>query len=45
MDNFLDKYYPGIKRTMHKQNIINLYELLEKERKAYEEKYHVKIVM
>jgi len=45
MEDFLGKYYPGIKRQMHKQRIINLYNLLEKERKDYEKKYKIKIVM
>ena len=45
MEDFLGKYYPGIKRDMHKQRIIKLSELLDKEREVYEKKYKVKIAM
>ena len=45
MENFLEKYYPSIKRQMHKQRIVNLSNLLDKERKEYEKKYNVKIAM
>ena len=43
--DFMEKHYPGIKRKMHKQRIINLSNLLDKEREEYEKKYKVNIVM
>jgi hypothetical protein len=41
MEDFLGKYYPGIKKSLHKKRILNLQELLEKEKKNYKKQYHV----
>ena len=39
--DFLGKYYPGIKQMLHKKRILNLQELLEKEKDNYKKEYHV----
>lgn len=41
MNDFLGKYYPGIKRSFHKKRILALIELLEREKKLYKKEYHV----
>ena len=41
MENFLGKYYPGIKRKLHKNRILALQELLEREKETYKKEYHV----
>jgi len=40
MEDFLGKYYPGIKRNLHKQRIKRMTEMLEKEKKQYKKMYH-----
>lgn len=40
MDDFLGKYYPGIKKMLHKRRILALIELLEEEKKKFKEQYH-----
>ena len=44
MKDFLGKYYPGIKKSLHKKRIENLQELLEKEIEEYETEYKEKIM-
>lgn len=39
MDDFLTKYYPGIKKSMHKKRILALEELLEQEKEKYKKQY------
>ena len=39
MEDFLGKYYPGIKKQLHKKRIANLRELLEREIKTYTKIY------
>jgi len=41
MKDFLGKYYPGIKRSLHKNRILALEKLLEREKKLYKKEYHV----
>ena len=41
MEDFLGKYYPGIKRSMHKKRILALAEILEKEKQSFKKQYHV----
>ena len=41
MEDFLGKYYPGIKKQLHQKRISNLRELLEKEIKTYNKQYNV----
>lgn len=43
MNDFLGKYYPGIKRSLHKRRILALAELLEREKELYKKEYHVEI--
>ena len=40
-NDFLGKHYPGIKQMLHKKRILNLQELLEKEKIKYKKEYHV----
>jgi len=40
-NDFLGKHYPGIKQMLHKKRILNLQELLEKEKVKYKKEYHV----
>ena len=42
MNDFLSKYYPGIKRTLHEKRIQNLRELLREVEEEYEKNYNVK---
>lgn len=39
MENFLGKYYPGIKKQLHEKRIANLREILKKEIKTYNKAY------
>lgn len=39
MDDFLAKYYPGIKKQFHEKRIANLKELLAKEIETYNKIY------
>jgi len=41
MDDFLGKYYPGIKKSMHERRILALIELLEREKETYKKRYDV----
>ena len=41
MEDFLGKYYPGIKKSMHKRRILALQELLETEKLKYKKQYDV----
>ena len=43
MEDFLGKYYPGIKKSMHKKRIENLKDLLEREKQLYKKNYHEEI--
>ena len=43
MENFLGKYYPGIKRKLHKNRILALEELLEREKLSFKKEYNVDI--
>jgi hypothetical protein len=40
MQNFLDKYYPGIKRKLEHQRIAKLEELLKEAKSDYNKKYN-----
>ena len=40
MEDFLGKYYPGIKRRLHDQRIAKLARMLEEEKKQYKKIYH-----
>ena len=40
MEDFLGKYYPGIKKSLHKKRILALENLLEKEKQLYKKNYH-----
>lgn len=44
MEDFLGKYYPGIKRRMHEQRIARLEEILEKEKDLYNKIYKKKLL-
>ncbi len=41
MEDFLGKYYPGIKKSLHKKRILALTDLLEKEKSNFKKQYHV----
>jgi len=43
MEDFLGKYYPGIKRDLHRQRIKRMTEGLEKEKQLYKKNYHEEI--
>jgi len=43
MEDFLGKYYPGIKRNMHKQRIKRLQEILDEQKELYKKTYHEEI--
>lgn len=43
MEDFLGKYYPGIKKSLHKKRILNLQELLEQETESYKKQYHEEV--
>jgi hypothetical protein len=43
MNDFLTKYYPEIKQQLHKNRILNLIDLLNKEQKLYEEIYKERV--
>jgi len=43
MEDFLGKYYPGIKRSLHKQRIERMESLLKKEKELYNKTYHESI--
>jgi hypothetical protein len=40
MEDFLGKYYPGIKRRLHEQRIAKLMRILEEEKELYKKNYH-----
>ena len=40
MEDFLGKYYPGIKRRLHEQRIDKLARLLEQEKTQYKKIYN-----
>ena len=40
MNDFLGKYYPGIKQRLHKNRILALVELLETEKEKYKKEYN-----
>jgi len=42
MNDFLSKYYPGIKRKLHENRIRSIQELLQKSIEEYEKNYGVK---
>lgn len=39
MNDFLTKYYPGIKQQLHEQRIKKLEELLKEEKEKYKKEY------
>ena len=41
MKDFLGKYYPSIKQSLHKNRILRLMETLENEKRLYKKDYHV----
>jgi hypothetical protein len=43
MEDFLGKYYPGVKRRLHEQRIKRITETLQKEKQLYKKTYHVEI--